>query len=79
MVPEMSSLHHTITYTSTTSPCQRTRQRGGTTHNQHTLNTTTTRSSTTYHPHYRGSPHMDHCEPPGTRGEPRTHTGNTRA
>ena len=46
-----TSLHHTITYTTTTSPYNRTRRRRGTTHNQHTLNTTTTGSSTTYRPH----------------------------
>ena len=74
-----TSLHHTITYTTTTSPYHRIRPRRGTTHNQHPLNTTTTQSSTTYRPHYTGSRRMDHRTPPWTCGEPRKQTGNTRA
>ena len=73
-----TSLHHSITYTTTTSPYHRTRQRWGTTHNQRALNTTTTRSSTTYRPNYTGWQHTDHCTPPLTRAERRTHTSNTR-
>ena len=49
------------------------------THNQHTLNTTTTRSSTTRRPHYTTPRHTSHDTPPWTRGEPRTHTNNTGA
>ena len=49
------SPHHTITYTTTTSPYHRTRQRRDTTHNRHTLITPTTRSSTTHGPHYTSS------------------------
>ena len=44
-----------------------------------TLNTTTTRYSTSYRPHYTGSRHTDHRTPAWTCGEPRMHTSNTRA
>ena len=70
---------HTITCTTTTNPYQRTHQRRGTTHNQHTLNTTTTRSSTTYRPHYTGSQYTDHRPPPWTHRGPRTRISSTRA
>ena len=69
----------TITYSTTTSPYHHTHNRRGTTHNQHTLNTTTTRSGTTRRPNYTGPRHTSHGTPPWTREEPRTHTSNTRA
>ena len=71
--PPHTAPHYTAPSRIPPSPAPATR------HNQHTLNTTTTRSSTTYHPEYRGSGHTDHRTPPWTRGEPHTHTGNTRA
>ena len=74
-----TSPHHTITYSTTSSPYHDTHQRRGTAHNQHTLNTTTTRSSTIRRPHYTGPRHTSHGTPPWTRGEPRTHTTNTKA
>ena len=43
------------------------------------VDTTTTRSSTTRRPHYMGTRHTGHSTPPWTRGEPRTHTSNTKA
>ena len=66
-------------YSTTTSPCHHTHQRRGTTHNRHTLHTTTTRSSTTRRPRYTGPRHTSHGTPPWTREELRTHTSNTRA